>query len=252
MHQLRELRLARHPRLCDLLASVVLVAASASLAADALVSQNRPPADSFAPLRAAMVADQIQRRGVADPRVLQAMRTVPRHRFVPATLQHLAYTDRPLPIGHGQTISQPYVVAYMSEALEVDRTHQVLEIGTGSGYQAAVLAYLARVVYTIEILPELARRATTTLEELRYTNVHVRQGDGYAGWPDHAPFDRIMVTAAPERIPQPLIDQLRAGGRMVIPVGSAEQWLTVVEKTPAGVIQRRTIPVRFVPFTRGR
>lgn len=234
-------------------ALVLLLGSSAALPRAARSqAQGQSGADSFAPLRAAMVADQIQRRGVADPRVLQAMRTVPRHRFVPATLQHLAYTDRPMPIGHGQTISQPYIVAYMSEALEVGRAHQVLEIGTGSGYQAAVLAHLARVVYTIEIVPELARRAAATLEELRYTNVHVRQGDGYAGWPEHAPFDRIMVTAAPEQIPQPLIDQLRAGGRMVIPVGSAEQWLMVVEKTPAGVIQRRTIPVRFVPFTRGR
>ena len=208
--------------------------------------------DSFAPLRAAMVTDQIQRRGVADPRVLDAMRTVPRHRFVPATLQHLAYTDRPLPIGLDQTISQPFIVAYMSEALGAERTHNVLEIGTGSGYQAAVLAHLARVVYTIEIVPELARRAAATLKDLGFTSVHVREGDGYAGWPEQAPFDRIMVTAAPERIPQPLIDQLRAGGRMVIPVGSAEQWLTVVEKTAAGVIERRTIPVRFVPFRRGR
>jgi protein-L-isoaspartate(D-aspartate) O-methyltransferase len=199
-----------------------------------------------------MVADQIQRRGVDDVRVLQAMRTVPRHRFVPATLQHLSYADRPLPIGHGQTISQPFVVAYMSEALQVDRTHKVLEIGTGSGYQAAVLAHLARVVYTIEIVPELATRASATLKELRYGNVHVREGDGYAGWPEQAPFDRIMVTAAPAQIPQPLIDQLQPGGRMVIPVGSAEQWLTVVDKTATGVIQRRTLPVQFVPLTRAR
>jgi protein-L-isoaspartate(D-aspartate) O-methyltransferase len=244
---------SRAPLVPVCVALVLLLGSSAAAPREALPQTGgRSGADSFAPLRAAMVADQIQRRGVADPRVLEAMRTVPRHRFVPATLQHLAYTDRPLPIGHGQTISQPYIVAYMSEALEVDRTHRVLEIGTGSGYQAAVLAHLARVVYTIEIVPELAQRATATLEELRYTNVHVRAGDGYAGWPQHAPFDRIMVTAAPEQIPQPLLDQLRAGGRMVIPVGSAEQWLIVVEKTAAGVIQRRTIPVRFVPFTRGQ
>jgi len=209
-------------------------------------------ADRFASARAAMVADQLQRRGVSDRRVLEAMRTVPRHRFVPASLQHLAYSDRPLPIGQGQTISQPYIVGYMTEALGVDATHAVLEIGTGSGYQAAVLAHLARVVYTIEIVPELAQRASAMLKELGYTRVHVRQGDGYAGWPEHAPFDRIMVTAAPEQVPQPLIDQLRAGGRMVIPVGSADQWMTIVEKTPSGVVQRRTIPVRFVPFTRGR
>jgi len=199
-----------------------------------------------------MVARQIQARGVTDTRVLDAMRAIPRHRFVPPGLWHLAYSDRPVPIGLGQTISQPFIVAYMSEALGVARTHKVLEIGTGSGYQAAVLARLARVVHTIEIVPELAARATATLREIGYSNVHVRQGDGYAGWPEQAPFDRIMVTAAPEQIPQPLLDQLAAGGRMVIPVGSAEQWLIVVEKTATGVIQRRTIPVRFVPFTRGR
>ncbi|MBI2187514.1 MAG: protein-L-isoaspartate(D-aspartate) O-methyltransferase [Acidobacteria bacterium] len=199
-----------------------------------------------------MVADQIQRRGITDPRVLQAMRDVPRHRFVPAEFERLAYADRPVPIGHEQTISQPYIVAYMTAALGVERTHAVLEIGTGSGYQAAVLARLARVVYTIEIVPELARRAAATLKALGYTNVQVRAGDGYAGWPAYAPFDRIMVTAAPDEIPQPLIDQLRAGGRMVVPVGSAEQWMTIVEKTPSGVTERRTIPVRFVPFTRGK
>lgn len=213
-------------------------------------STSRP--DGFAAARAAMVAEQIQARGVESPRVLEAMRAVPRHRFVPATLQHLAYADRPLPIGHGQTISQPYIVAYMTEALQVEGAHRVLEIGTGSGYQAAVLARLARAVYTIEIVPELARRAAATLKELGYASVDVRAGDGYAGWPEHAPFDRIMVTAAPEDIPQPLIDQLATGGRMVIPVGSGEQWMTIVEKTPAGVLRRRTIPVRFVPFTRER
>lgn len=199
-----------------------------------------------------MVRDQIERRDVADPRVLQAMRAVPRHRFVPPSLQHLAYADRPLPIGHGQTISQPYIVAHMTEALGVERTHRVLEVGAGSGYQAAVLAHLARAVYTVEIVPELARRAAATLKELGYANVRVREGDGYAGWREHAPFDRILVTAAPEQIPPPLLDQLRPGGRIVIPVGGVEQWMTVVEKTPAGVVERRTIPVRFVPFTRGR
>lgn len=215
-------------------------------------TEPRSSADGLSQVRAAMVRDDIERRGVTDPRVLHAMRTVPRHRFVPATLQHLAYADRPLPIGQGQTISQPYIVAYMTEALRVERAHQVLEVGTGSGYQAAVLAQLARSVYTLEIVPELAQRAATTIKELGYTNVQVRQGDGYAGWPERAPFDRIMVTAAPEQIPQPLLDQLRAGGRMVIPVGGAEQWMTIVDKTSAGVVQRRTIPVRFVPFTRGR
>ena len=238
--------------------SLLVVVAGLALAlfvefsAAALQTDPRAGSDGFAAARAAMVRDHIERRGVTDRRVLHAMRTVPRHRFVPGTLQHLAYSDRPLPIGQGQTISQPYIVAYMTEALGVEPTHHVLEVGTGSGYQAAVLAQLARNVHTIEIVPELAQHAVATLRELGYTNVHVRQGDGYAGWPEHAPFDRIMVTAAPEQIPQPLLDQLRAGGRMVIPVGGAEQWITIVEKTGAGVVQRRTIPVRFVPFTRGK
>jgi protein-L-isoaspartate(D-aspartate) O-methyltransferase len=236
--------------------SAPLLIACAALAllvgSSAVARQSTSRPDGFAAARAAMVAEQIQARGVESPRVLEAMRAVPRHRFVPATLQHLAYADRPLPIGHGQTISQPYIVAYMTEALQVEAAHRVLEIGTGSGYQAAVLARLARAVYTIEIVPELARRAAATLKELGYASVDVRAGDGYAGWPEHAPFDRIMVTAAPEEVPQPLIDQLATGGRMVIPVGSGEQWMTIVEKTPAGVLRRRTIPVRFVPFTRER
>jgi len=220
--------------------------------ADARVLQTPVREDAYASRRAAMVAQQIQGRGVSDPRVLEAMRTVPRHRFVPAHLQQLAYADRPLPIGAGQTISQPFIVAYMTEALGTAPTQKVLEIGTGSGYQAAVLARLVREVYTIEIVPELARRASATLKELGYSRVQVREGDGYAGWPAHAPFDRIMVTAAPDEVPQPLVDQLAPGGRMVIPVGRGEQWLTVVEKTPMGVVERRTIPVRFVPLTRGK
>lgn len=204
--------------------------------------------------RIEMVREQIQARGVRDPRVLEAMRTVPRHRFVPPELVDRAYDDSPLPIGHGQTISQPYIVAYMTELLDVAPVHRVLEIGTGSGYQAAVLGKLAREVYTIEIVPELARRSAATLEALGYTNVHVREGDGYAGWPELAPFDRILVTAAPEQIPQPLVDQLAVGGRLVIPVGpqGRTQWMTVVDKTPGGLVERRTIPVRFVPFTRRR
>jgi protein-L-isoaspartate(D-aspartate) O-methyltransferase len=174
--------------------------------------------------RAAMVVGQIQSRGIKDVRVLAAMRDVPRHLFVPDHLRPQAYEDRPLPIGQGQTISQPFIVAYMTEALDVRPTDRVLEIGTGSGYQAAVLARLAGEVYTIEIVPELARQAAARL--MSYANVRVREGDGYAGWPERAPFHRMMVTAAPERIPQPLIDQLAPGGRMVIPVGTAE--LTVV------------------------
>jgi protein-L-isoaspartate(D-aspartate) O-methyltransferase len=204
--------------------------------------------------RVEMVENQIRQRGVADPRVLEAMRTVPRERFVPAALASRAYEDNPLPIGHGQTISQPYVVAFMTEALGVEPQHKVLEIGTGSGYQAAVLAQLARDVYTVEIVPELARTASATLREAKYANVYVREGDGYEGWPEHAPFDRIIVTAAPAEIPRPLLDQLGMGGRLVIPLGpqGGLQWVTVVEKTERGTIERRTLPVQFVPFTRGK
>lgn len=208
--------------------------------------------DAFLERRHAMVEEQIRGRDVKDPRVLDAMRSVPRHLFVPDHLDAMAYGDRPLPIGHDQTISQPYIVAYMTELLKVSPDHRVLEIGTGSGYQAAVLAKLAKEVYTIEIVPELARTAADTLKALGYANVQVREGDGYAGWPEKAPFARIMVTAAPERIPQPLIDQLAPGGVLVIPVGQRNdtQWMTIVEKTATGVVQRRTIPVAFVPFTR--
>jgi protein-L-isoaspartate(D-aspartate) O-methyltransferase len=201
-----------------------------------------------------MVEEHIRSRGIADERVLQAMRTVPREKFVPEEMASRAYEDRPLPIGQGQTISQPYIVAYMTEALGVLNGHRVLEIGTGSGYQAAILGELAREVYTIEIVPELARRAADTLRTLGYAHVRVRAGDGYAGWPEEAPFDRIIVTAAPEQIPQPLIDQLAVAGRLVVPVGAqgGAQWITIVEKTEQGIVQRRTIPVAFVPFTRER
>ena len=201
-----------------------------------------------------MVEQQIRQRGVTDARVLEAMRSVPRERFVPVELLHQAYEDGPLPIGSGQTISQPYIVAYMTEVLKVEPTHKVLEIGTGSGYQAAVLSELVRDVYTIEIVADLARRAEAVLQELKRTNVHVRAGDGYAGWPEQGPFDRIIVTAAPEQLPRPLIDQLAPGGLLVAPVGpqGAPQWMTIVEKTADGVVERRTIPVQFVPFTRAR
>ena len=201
-----------------------------------------------------MVERQIRERGVVNERVLEVMRTVPRERFVPPDAARRAYEDTPLAIGFGQTISQPYIVAYMTEALDVQPMHRVLEIGTGSGYQAAVLGQLAREVYTIEIVSGLARTASSVLAELGYSNVHVRQGDGYAGWPEQAPFDRVIVTAAPDEIPQPLIDQLAPGGRLVIPVGSQgeTQWMTIVDRTASGVVERRTIPVQFVPFTRGK
>lgn len=225
-----------------------LVAGLLALGAASLPAQGRDPSAE----RLKMVEEQIRRRGVTDARVLEAMRKVPRDRFVPPEIAARAYDDSPLPIGSGQTISQPYIVAYMADALEVGPDHRVLEIGTGSGYHAAVLGQLARTVYTIEIVPDLARRAAATLKSLGYSNVHVREGDGFAGWPEHAPFDRILVTAAPEEIPQPLLDQLAPGGRLVLPLGpqGRTQWLTIVEKTARGVVERRTIPVQFVPFTR--
>jgi protein-L-isoaspartate(D-aspartate) O-methyltransferase len=205
--------------------------------------------DPFLGLRREMVASQIERRGVEDRRVLDAMREVPRHRFVPEGYRGDAYADSPLPIGEGQTISQPYIVALMTSLLELDGDEKVLEIGTGSGYQAAVLARLVREVYSVEILRPLGEQARTTLEELGYDNVHVRVGDGYKGWPEKAPFDGIIVTAAPERIPEPLIEQLKVGGRLVIPVGNFWQNLLVITKTADGVEKRTVLPVRFVPMT---
>ena len=199
--------------------------------------------------RARMVDQQLAGRDIRAEPVLEAMRRVPRHLFVPESERASAYTDYPLPIGFGQTISQPYIVAFMTEALEVRKEHRVLEIGTGSGYQAAVLAELAREVFTIEIVEPLAERARQTLQELGYKNVHVRAGNGYAGWPEEAPFDRIMVTAAPDQIPPALIEQLKMDGLMAIPVGVGEQTLQILRRTPSGMKVLKTLPVRFVPMT---
>jgi protein-L-isoaspartate(D-aspartate) O-methyltransferase len=199
--------------------------------------------------RRRMVDDQIRGRGIRDERVLEAMRRVPRHLFVPEPERSRAHADAPVPIGYGQTISQPYIVAFMTEALRVSRDHRVLEIGTGSGYQAAVLAALAKEVHSMEIVEPLANRATATLKELGYTNVHVRAGNGYLGWPEHAPYDRIMVTAAPEEVPPALIEQLKVGGLMAIPVGSSTQELRILRRTPAGMELLDTLPVMFVPMT---
>lgn len=198
--------------------------------------------------RDAMVREQIEARGVRDPRVLAALRRVPRERFVLPDATSLAYQDSPLTIGHGQTISQPYIVAVMSEAAAIGPDDVVLEIGTGSAYQAAVLGELARAVYTIEIIPELATRAQTTLQSLGYTNVTVRLGDGYAGWPEHAPFDAIVVTAAPPEVPAALKSQLKVGGRLVVPVGVGDQDLLVVERTADGFTEKHLMGVRFVPM----
>ena len=206
--------------------------------------------DAEAERRVRMVETQIVARGVRDPRVLSAMRKVPRHLFVEPSAQAQAYEDHPVPIGNNQTISQPYIVALMTELLELPPRARVLEIGTGSGYQSAVLGEMAAEVYSIEILPELARAAGRKLKDLGYANVEVREGDGYRGWPEHAPFDGIIVTAASEKIPQPLLDQLGAGGRMVIPVGGFFQELKVFTKDKDGhVSERDIIPVRFVPMT---
>jgi len=207
----------------------------------------------FAKQRERMVIETIERRGVTDKDVLQAMREVPRHLFVPEGERAHAYGDYPLPIGYGQTISQPYIVALMTELLELKRGDKVLEIGTGSGYQAAVLAHIPNVeVYTIEIIPELAERARKQLESLGYTHVHCRQADGYYGWPEHAPFDAIIVTAAPDHVPQPLADQLAEEGRMVIPVGPPGGYQTLWKfiKQPDGELRAFNMGgVAFVPFT---
>ncbi len=208
-------------------------------------------ADPYADSRRRMVTEQLVARGISNPKVLEAMRRVPRHEFVPALMRSAAYTDRPLPIGHDQTISQPFIVAFMTEALDPRPTDRVLEIGTGSGYQAAVLAGLVAQVYTIEIVAPLGERARADLARLKYANVHVRVGDGYEGWPEHAPFDAIIVTCSPEHVPQPLVDQLRDGGRMIIPVGSPMlgQELVLLEKRAGAVVKREVMPVRFVPMT---
>ncbi|MCL7488840.1 MAG: protein-L-isoaspartate(D-aspartate) O-methyltransferase [Desulfobulbaceae bacterium] len=209
-------------------------------------------ADGLEAERERMVAQQLADRGITDKNVLRALQTVPRHLFVPKKTRRMAYADVPLPIGHGQTISQPYIVAFMTEIIQPGSNHRVLEIGTGSGYQAAVLAELTDRVYTMEIIPELAEDAKDRLQKLGYANVEVRQGDGYNGWPEASPFDAIVVTAAAEFIPPPLIDQLKEGGRMIIPVGSPfyVQHLMLVEKNQGRITTRKLLPVRFVPFRR--
>jgi len=216
-----------------------------ALAAVSVLAAQNPRAER-------MVREQIEERGVRNARVLQAMRAVPRHEFVPPTLAAQAYEDYPLPIGLGQTISQPYIVALMTELLAPRKEDRVLEIGTGSGYQAAVLSRLVQQVYTIELLEELAVSARQRLRRLGYANVEVRAGDGYAGWPEQAPFDKIIVTAAPESIPQALLNQLKPGGLMVVPAGpSMVQELMVVEKDKRGVTKTRSVlPVRFVPMVK--
>jgi len=221
----------------------------------AAVGEPSAAADGAAPYAAArqrMVDQQLiaDWRGISNPEVLRARATVPRREFVPPEIRQSAYEDRPLPIGHGQTISQPYIVAFMTEQLAPQASDRVLEIGTGSGYQAAILAGLVREVYSIEIVEALAKRAAGDLTRLGYGNVRVRHGDGYQGWPEAAPFDSIIVTCAPDHVPQPLVDQLREGGRMVIPVGDfGDQSLFLLRKKDGRLERERILPVRFVPMT---
>ncbi len=206
--------------------------------------------ESFTLNRQKMVKEQIEGRGITDQRVLEVMRKVPRHLFVPAPLQNLAYDDSPLPIGQGQTISQPYIVAYMTEAVKISPRDRVLEIGTGSGYQAAVLGELAKEVYTIEIVKPLAESARLLLEKSGYKNIKIRWGDGYQGWKEQAPFDAIIVTAAPAEVPEELVKQLRIGGRIVVPIGGFFQELYLITKTKKGIKKETLLPVRFVPMVK--
>ena len=252
---------ARAVSVAVLLSCVLSVAlagcrASERAAPEATAPPTAPPSSAgiagpdYGQLRSQMVRFQLRARGISDERVLEAMSFVPRHDFVPPDQVPYAYEDHPLPIGEGQTISQPYIVALMSELLELERGDKVLEIGTGSGYQAAILAELTPNVYTIEIVPSLAQRAEATLRRLGYDTVMVKAGDGYLGWPEHAPFDGIIVTCAPEEVPEPLAEQLAEGGRMVIPVGPqwTNQTLYVMVKHEGRLESTTVIPVAFVPM----
>ena len=231
-------------------AAVLMATAACDSQGKGAPNVQATPTDGDAARRTRMVETQIVSRGVRDPRVLEAMRKVPRHSFVALEERAHAYEDHPLPIGGSQTISQPYIVALMTELLALPPKARVLEIGTGSGYQSAVLSEIANEVYSIEILPDLAQAAGDKLKELGYKNVTVKAGDGYRGWPEHAPFDGIIVTAAPEKIPEPLVEQLAPGGRMVIPVGGFFQELKVFTREPDGTVSEKDIiPVRFVPMT---
>ena len=230
-------------------AALALVVSLSVATGAASLAQRPAGGASYDTARQRMVDQQLAGRDIRDRRVLDAMRTVPRHEFVPADLRGEAYDDNPLPIGYGQTISQPYIVAFMTEALQLSPSDRVLEIGTGSGYQAAILGVLVKEVYTIEIVEPLAERSRKTLEALGHRNVHVRAGNGYLGWPEQAPFDRVMVTAAPDEVPPALIEQLKIGGLMAIPVGAGVQELRILRKTKSGMETLRTLPVRFVPMT---
>ena len=206
--------------------------------------------EELAGKRRRMVAHQIERRGIRDQRLLEAIRHVPRHLFVPERLQETAYEDSPVPIGFDQTVSQPYIIAFMIESLQLTGIERVLEIGTGSGYQAALFSFLCHEVYSIEIIPELSLRASRIIKELDYANVHLRNGDGYVGWPEAAPFDRIILAAAPTHIPEMLVEQLSPGGRMILPLGDRDQKLLLLSKDAEGRISRtESVGVKFVPMT---
>jgi protein-L-isoaspartate(D-aspartate) O-methyltransferase len=243
------------PQAAAVLALVAWLAANGGCSTDSTSptteEQNRAalPGDGFVRQREQMVREQLRARDITDERVLAAMLKVPRDRFVTREMLSSAYDDGALPLMLGQTISQPYIVAFMTQALKLKGDEKVLEIGTGSGYQAAVLAEVAREVYTVEIVPELTDYARAILHSLGYRNVFFRTGDGYEGWKEHAPFDAVIVTAAPDHVPPPLVEQLKPGGRMIIPIGRYEQDLVLIEKTASGVSRHSTIPVRFVPMT---
>jgi protein-L-isoaspartate(D-aspartate) O-methyltransferase len=220
------------------------------LALAACTDAKPPQTGDLAAQREAMVGQQIAGRGISDPATLEAMRAVPRHEFLPLRLRSEAYMDYPLPIGHGQTISQPFIVAFMTEAIRPQPGEKILEIGAGSGYQAAILAHMGADVYTIEIVEPLAKMARLTLERLGYKNARVKYGDGFHGWPGHAPFDAIIVTCAPDKIPPALVEQLRDGGRMIIPVGGGmNQELVLLRKEGDKIEKQSVLPVRFVPMT---
>jgi protein-L-isoaspartate(D-aspartate) O-methyltransferase len=232
--------------------SIAAIASTASmtsaLGCSAPGAERSTVQEDWTRARTEMVRSQLQGRDIDEPRVLDAMRRVERHLFVPESARPNAYDDAPLPIGQGQTISQPYIVAFMTQALEVDADHRVLEIGTGSGYQAAILGELAKEIYTIEIVPDLGEQARATLARLGYKNVYVKIGNGYLGWAEHAPYDRVIVTAAPDEVPGALVDQLRIGGLMAIPVGVGDQELRILRRTERGLEITKTLPVRFVPM----
>lgn len=227
------------------LAALLLVAMTSLAVTCAAQTEVRDWQDE----RTRMVNEQLRARDIRNERVLEAMLTVPRHLFIPEAARGGAYGDFPVPIGNGQTISQPYIVAFMTQALDVGPADRVLEIGTGSGYQAAVLSVLAKEVFTIEIIEPLAARARSTLTDLGYRNVQVRAGNGYLGWPEHAPYDRVIVTAAPDEVPPALVEQLKIGGVMAIPVGVDDQELRILRRLPTGLETITTLPVRFVPMT---